>query len=75
MPLNALKTGAKIQRIIDITTIKMLKSKKIMHYALLIMHYFVPLHPHFGKSDASDDVSPSVIRQESRPKDVYANNI
>ena len=32
----------------------------------------VPLHPHFGKSDASDDVNPSVIRPESRPKDVYA---
>ena len=31
------------------------------------------MHPHFGKSDASDDVIPSVIRQAARPKDVYAN--
>ena len=32
------------------------------------------MQPHFGKSDASDDVNSSVIRQESRLKDVYANN-
>ena len=33
------------------------------------------MQPHFGKSDASDDVNSSVIRQESRLKDVYAKDL
>ena len=33
------------------------------------------MHPHFGKSGAFDDVNPSVIRLETRLKDVIANNI
>ena len=33
------------------------------------------MHPHFGKSGASDDVNRLVIRPESRLKDVFANNI
>ena len=35
----------------------------------------VPLHPHFGKTGAFDDVNRLVIRSERRLKDVYANNI
>ena len=35
----------------------------------------VPLHPHFGKTEAFDDVNRLVIRSKRRPKDVYANNI
>ena len=42
-----------------------------MNYELL----FVPLHPLFGKSEASDDVNRLVIRSEARLKDVLANNI
>jgi hypothetical protein len=35
----------------------------------------VPLHPHFGKTEAFDDVNRLVIRSKRRLKDVYANNI
>ena len=42
-----------------------------MNYELFI----VPLHPYFGKSDASDDVNLPVIRVETRLKDVDANII
>ena len=44
----------------------------ISDFYFLIPIFLLPLQPHFGKSDASDDVNSSVIRQESRLKDVYA---
>jgi hypothetical protein len=49
-----------------------------VNFSLFTFHFslfFVPLQPHFGKSGAFDDVNRLVIRQERRPKDVYANNI
>ena len=49
---------------------------QIFHCSLFTFHFFVvPLHPHFGKSGAFDDVNRLVISLKARLKDVIANNI
>ena len=51
------------------------KGTNILNKNKIFPKKVVPLHPHFGKSDASDDVKRPVIRQSARLKDVYANII
>ena len=51
---------------------------KVTHFLRNICAFnkkVVPLQPHFGKSEAFDDVNRLVIRQEPRLKNVFANNI
>jgi hypothetical protein len=51
------------------------KKQKKWYFSWFFARLFVPLQPHFGKSEASDDVNRLVIRPDARLKDVLANNI